>query len=153
MDGLNIKLKYIRHEGADFATLPVYKTAGSAGCDLVAAIAAPLTMRPGERTAVPTGVAVSVGDPGYAGFIFARSGLGLKHGIGLPNGVGVIDSDYTGELLVALVNLSSEPYTINPGDRIAQLVFMPVAQAMFEVVAELPGTTRGGGGFGSTGTR
>jgi len=151
MNKLKIKFTKVPHEGVAFDVTPRYGTVGSAGCDLVAAIAEPFTLAPGGRAAVPTGIRVHIGEPSLVGLVCARSGLALRHGITLPNGVGVIDSDYTGELLVALTNLSEAPYTINPGDRIAQLLFMPVERAEFEEVASLEETARGGGGFGSTG--
>ena len=131
--------------------LPFYATEGSAGMDLHACIDAPLTLGPQQLASVPTGLAIALPSAEYAAMIFARSGLATRHGIGLSNGVGVVDSDYRGELKVGLVNQSSEPYTIQPGDRIAQLVVMPVARVELSVVEELGRTERGQGGFGSTG--
>ena len=130
---------------------PAYATAGSAGMDLRACIDEPMTIRPMERVKVPTGFAIALPGPQWVAFIFARSGLGIKSGITLPNCVGVIDSDYRGEIIVALTNLSDTDYTIQPGDRVAQLVIMPVTQADISVVDELDETERGAGGFGSTG--
>jgi dUTP diphosphatase len=134
-------------EGLD---LPAYATEGSAGCDLRAAIQAELTITPGGRTLVPTGIAVAI-PPGYEGQVRMRSGLAHDKGLALLNAPGTVDSDYRGELRIIIANLGSEPATIHRGDRIAQLVFAPVARARFEPVPELPSTERGGGGFGSTG--
>lgn len=133
------------------AKAPAYATPGSAAADLCAMLDAPLTLAPGERTILSTGVAIQLPGPEWVALICARSGLGAKHGITLPNGVGVIDSDYRGELRVALVNLGAEAYTIQPGDRVAQLMILPVAQAQFCPVEQLDETDRGTGGFGSTG--
>ena len=130
--------------------LPVRATPGSAGLDLSACISEPITLEPGCRKLIPTGLAAAI-PQGAAGMIYARSSLGTKHGIALSNGVGVIDSDYRGELKVGLTNLSDEPYTIQPGDRIAQLMVVPVGQAAVHELEELPPTDRGAGGFGSTG--
>ena len=136
---------------SDKAVIPQYATAGSAGMDLHACLDEALTIAPGQRVKVPTGLAIALPDPGYAAFLFPRSGLGVKSGITLPNCVGVIDSDYRGEVIVGLVNLSDSPYTVQPGDRIAQMVILPVTQANIHVVEELDDTDRGAGGFGSTG--
>lgn len=133
--------------------LPAYATDGSAGMDLRACLKEPLVLQPGERTRVPTGFAMRLPGPEWVGLICARSGLGARHGITLPNGVGVIDSDYTGEIQVALTNLGSEPYEIQPGERIAQLLVLPVARVSWRVVDRLEPTQRGAGGFGSTGRR
>lgn len=133
------------------AVIPKRGTDGSAGADLCACIEQPMTIPASESLVVPTGVAVGVPGKEYASFIFARSGLGVKHGICLSNGVGVIDSDYTGELQVGLVNLSKQDYTIQPGERIAQLVVMPVCPFEIEETDALEETQRGAGGFGSTG--
>lgn len=131
--------------------LPSYATAGAAGMDLRACLDAPLTLRPGDRVKVPTGFAIALPSADFVAYIFARSGLGINHGITLPNCVGVIDSDYRGEILVALTNLSDADYTIQPGDRVAQLVISPVIRADLHVVEDLGETDRGTGGFGSTG--
>ncbi len=131
--------------------LPAYATAGSAGLDLRACLDAPLVLRPGEAQLVPTGLAIHIGDPGYAAMLLPRSGLGHKHGIVLGNLVGLIDSDYQGPLMVSAWNRGSEPFTIEPFERIAQLVIVPVAQAEFRVVESFDTSGRGGGGFGSTG--
>ncbi len=133
------------------AVLPAYSTDGSAAMDLTACMDNPVTLDPGQLITVPTGLAIALPGPEYVALIFARSGLGVKHGICLSNGVGVIDSDYRGELMVGLTNLSQVPYTIHPGDRIAQMAVMPVVQARVVQVEELDQTLRGQGGFGSTG--
>lgn len=131
--------------------LPAYATDGSAGMDLRACLKEPLVLKPGERVRVPTGFAMKLPGPEWVGLICARSGLGARYGVTLPNGVGVIDSDYTGEVQVALTNLGSEPYEIQPGERIAQLLILPVAKVSWRVVDKLQPTARGAGGFGSTG--
>jgi dUTP pyrophosphatase len=131
--------------------LPAYATPGSAGLDLRACLDKPLTIEPGETRLVPTGLAIHVGDPGFAALILPRSGLGHKHGIVLGNLVGLIDSDYQGPLMVSLWNRSATPFTVQPLDRIAQLVVVPVVQVEFEVVEEFAASQRGAGGFGSTG--
>lgn len=131
--------------------LPTYATSGSAGIDLRALIDAPLDMKPGDTQLIPTGMAVHVADPGYAALILPRSGLGHKHGIVLGNLVGLIDSDYQGQLLVSCWNRGSTSFTIAPGERIAQLIVVPVAQVEFDVVNEFTATERGTGGFGSSG--
>jgi dUTP pyrophosphatase len=131
--------------------LPAYQTPGAAAMDLAALLDAPVTIAPRQLASIPTGLAIALPDAGWVALVFARSGLGIKHGIALSNGVGVIDSDYRGELKVGLTNLSDEPYTIQPGDRIAQLMVVPVGQAAVHELEELPPTARGAGGFGSTG--
>ena len=131
--------------------LPTYATADSAGVDLRADLKEPMTVNPGENVKIPTGLAIELPDPHVVALVFARSGLANRYGIGLTNGVGVIDSDYRGEIQVLLQNLGTQAVSINPGDRIAQMVFMPVFQALFEEVSELQETPRGTGGFGSTG--
>lgn len=133
------------------AQLPARSTSGSAGMDLRAVLDEPLTLVPGDRTSVPTGIAIGLPSAETVGLVFARSGLAIKHGLALSNGVGVIDSDYTGEIRVGLVNLSDTAYTIEPGERIAQLVIMPVCLPETIEVEELEQTDRGAGGFGSTG--
>lgn len=135
------------------AKIPVRATAGSAGLDLCACIDAPLTLEGGETALIPTGVAIALPSNEMAAFIFARSGLAVKHGIGLLNAVGVIDSDYRGELKVGVINQIAEPYTINPGERIAQLVIMPVCPLTPVETDSLDETERGEGGFGSTGRK
>lgn len=131
--------------------LPKTATAGSAGVDLKALLDSPLTVNPGETTLVHTGLAVHIADPGYAALILPRSGLGHKHGIVLGNLVGLIDSDYQGELMVSCWNRSQQSFTVEPMERIAQLVIVPVVQPTFEVVDEFEATERGTGGFGSSG--
>jgi dUTP pyrophosphatase len=133
------------------AVLPHYATPGAAGLDLRACIQAPLVLQPGESQLVPSGMAIHLGDPGYAAIVLPRSGLGSKHGIVLGNLVGLIDSDYQGQVLVSLWNRGKEPFTIQPMDRIAQLVVIPVAQVQLAVVEEFAASERGAGGFGSTG--
>ena len=133
------------------AKLPVRSTAGSAGADLHALLDEALTVEPGGRVSVPTGIAIGLPASETVGLVFARSGLAVKHGLALSNGVGVIDSDYTGEIKVGMVNLSDEAYTIQPGERIAQLVVMPIVLPELCETEELKETQRGAGGFGSTG--
>jgi dUTP pyrophosphatase len=130
---------------------PHYATPGSAGLDLRACIEAPLHLAPGQTTLVPTGMAIHLADPGLAAIILPRSGLGHKHGIVLGNLVGLIDSDYQGELMVSAWNRGHESFTLNPLDRIAQLVVVPVLQVGFNIVDEFDASARGEGGFGSTG--
>ena len=136
--------------GSEFP-LPTYATGGSAGLDLRAVIDTPLVLEPGATTLIKTGMAIYIADPNLAAVILPRSGLGHKHGIVLGNLVGLIDSDYQGELMVSCWNRSQMAFTINPGERIAQLVLVPVVQAEFEVVQEFHASERGVGGFGSTG--
>ena len=131
--------------------LPAYATSGSAGLDLRACLDAPLTLAPNAWQLVPTGLAIHLADPGYAAMILPRSGLGHKHGIVLGNLVGLIDSDYQGPLMISTWNRGQNAFTIQPGDRIAQLVFMPVVQAQFELVEEFDTSERGEGGFGHSG--
>jgi len=133
--------------------LPAYATPGSAGLDLRACLDAPLALAPGQAELVPTGLAIHIGDPGYAAMILPRSGLGHRHGIVLGNLVGLIDSDYQGQLMVSCWNRGQASFTIEPMERIAQLVVVPVVQARFEVVDEFAASERGAGGFGSTGKR
>ena len=133
------------------ARLPAYATPGSAGLDLRACLEAPLTLLPNAWQLVPTGIAIYLKDPGYAAMILPRSGLGHKHGIVLGNLVGLIDSDYQGQLMVSAWNRSDVAFTVEPMERIAQLVIVPVLQAQFNVVSEFPASARGEGGYGSTG--
>jgi dUTP pyrophosphatase len=147
----NIQLKILDPRIGTDIPLPEYATAGSAGLDLRACIDAPLTLAPGQTELVPTGIAIHIGDPGLAAVILPRSGLGHKHGIVLGNLVGLIDSDYQGQLFVSVWNRGPTPFTIAIGERMAQLVFVPVVQAHFEVVDAFQATDRGVGGFGSTG--
>ncbi len=136
--------------GQDFP-LPTYATEGSAGLDLRACIAEPISLSPGATALLPTGLAVHIADPHYAALILPRSGLGHKHGIVLGNLVGLIDSDYQGELMVSCWNRGQDSFVIAPGERIAQMVLVPVYQMSFEVVAEFAPSARGMGGFGHSG--
>ena len=138
--------------GGEFP-LPAYATAGSAGLDLRACVAAPLTLPPGRAELIPTGLAIHVADPALAALMLPRSGLGHKHGIVLGNLVGLIDSDYQGQLMVSCWNRSAEPFTIRPGERIAQLIIVPVVQVELEVVNDFEASARGAGGFGHSGQR
>jgi dUTP pyrophosphatase len=131
--------------------MPAYATAGSAGLDLRACLDAPLELQPGAAALIPTGLAIHIADPGLAGLLLPRSGLGHKHGIVLGNLVGLIDSDYQGPLMVSCWNRGSAAYTVQPMERIAQLVLVPVVQAMFRRVDSFEDSARGVGGFGSTG--
>ncbi|HJV60646.1 MAG TPA: dUTP diphosphatase [Albitalea sp.] len=131
--------------------LPAYATPGSAGLDLRACLDAPLVLEPGQSQLIPTGLAIHIGDPGLAAMILPRSGLGHKHGIVLGNLVGLIDSDYQGPLMVSCWNRGASAFTVQPMERIAQLVVVPVVQADFRVVGEFGASDRGEGGFGSTG--
>ena len=135
------------------AVIPKRATGGSAGLDLCACIDAPITLNGGETALIPTGLAIELPSAKYGAFVFARSGLAIKHGIGLLNSVGVIDSDYRGEIKVGVINQISEAYTIEPGERVAQMVVMPVSMMPVEEVDTLGETDRGAGGFGSTGTK
>ena len=143
---MEIKIKLTRDMSA-----PAYATEGAAAVDLRAAVDMPVTIAPGERALIPTGLAVAI-PQGYVGIVAARSGLACKKGIALSNGIGVIDSDYRGEIGVSLHNTSSVPFTVERGERIAQMMFMPVATVSFLPAEELEETARGEGGFGSTGT-
>ena len=131
--------------------MPAYATPGSAGLDLRACLDAPLTLAPNAWQLVPTGMAIHLADPGHAALILPRSGLGHKHGIVLGNLVGLIDSDYQGQLMVSAWNRSSTAFTLQPMERLAQLVIVPVVQAQFNVVSEFPASERGEGGYGSSG--
>jgi len=131
--------------------LPHYGTPGAAGLDLRACIDHPLTLNPGESQLVPSGIAIHIGDAGFAALVLPRSGLGAKNGIVLGNLVGLIDSDYQGQVLISLWNRGQAAFTVQPMDRIAQLVVVPVQQVEFNVVAEFESSSRGAGGFGSTG--
>lgn len=142
-----VKIQYVNN----LAKKPFYATQGAAGMDLSAAISEPITIKKGKRVLVPTGIAIALPSAESVAYIYARSGLGIKRGICLSNGVGVIDSDYRGEICVGLINLGDEDYTIEPGERIAQMVFAPVLKAEFVECESLEETERGAGGFGSTG--
>lgn len=149
--GVDVELKILDPRLGHVIPLPEPATAGSAGMDLRAAIEAPLTLQPGESMLVPSGMAIHIGDPGWCALIVPRSGLGHKHGLVMGNLVGVIDADYQGPLMISCWNRGSQPYTIAVGDRIAQLLLVPVAQARLKVVKEFAPSLRGEGGFGSTG--
>ncbi|MDH4464277.1 MAG: dUTP diphosphatase [Acidovorax sp.] len=146
---MKIDVKILDPRMAD--QLPAYATAGSAGLDLRACLDQSLTLQPNAWQLVPTGIAVFIKDPGFAALILPRSGLGHKHGIVLGNLVGLIDSDYQGQLMVSAWNRSPVPFTLEPMERLAQLVIVPVVQAQFNVVDEFVATERGEGGYGSTG--
>jgi dUTP pyrophosphatase len=133
------------------AQLPHYATAGSAGLDLRACLDQPLTLAPGQAELIPTGIAIHLGDAGLAAVILPRSGLGHKHGIVLGNLVGLIDSDYQGQIFISTWNRGNAPFVINPMERLAQLVVVPVVQVEFNVVDDFASSSRGAGGFGSTG--
>ncbi len=133
--------------------LPAYATPGSAGLDLRACVDAPLVLQPGDAALIPTGLSIHIGDPGLAAMLLPRSGLGHKHGIVLGNLVGLIDSDYQGPLMVSCWNRGREAYTVQPLERIAQMVIVPVVQAAFRRVDDFAASARGEGGFGSTGKR
>ena len=132
--------------------LPQYATTGSAGLDLRACLTAPLTLEPGQTELVPSGIAINLADPSLAAIVLPRSGLGHKHGIVLGNLVGLIDSDYQGQIFVSTWNRGNQAFTIQPMERLAQLVVVPVVQVALEVVSEFEASSRGAGGFGSTGT-
>ena len=144
---MEMKIKKVREN----AKVPQRATGGSAGLDLCACIDAPLTLGSGETALIPTGVAIALPTAEYGAFVFPRSGIAIKHGIGLLNSVGVIDSDSRGEIMVGVINQVKESYTIEPGERIAQMVIMPVSTMPVVEVDELDETARGAGGFGSTG--
>ena len=148
---MKIDVRIIDSSMAD--QLPAYATSGSAGLDLRACLSEPLTLQPNAWQLVPTGIAIYLADPKFAALILPRSGLGHKHGIVLGNLVGLIDSDYQGQLMVSAWNRSDVAFTIEPMERIAQLVIVPVVQAQFNVVSEFPTSQRGEGGYGSTGNQ
>ena len=147
MEPITVKYKVLDPR----AKTPVYATSGSAAADLCAVLDEPLTVQPMQRVLVPTGLAIELPGAHAVALVYARSGLSIKHGLCMANGVGVIDSDYRGELRVPMVNLSDTPYTIQPGERVAQLCIAPVWQAAFTTADALSDTDRGAGGFGSTG--
>ena len=148
---MDLKIKAVSPKIGGEIPYPFYASAGAAAMDLHACLDEPVTIAPGELARIPTGIAIALPSPEYVALVFARSGLGVKHGIALSNGVGVIDSDYRGEIQVGLTNLSRTPYTISPADRIAQLAVVPVVQVNPVPVEDLDETERGSGGFGSTG--
>lgn len=149
MSTMEMKIKKVREN----AKVPHRATDGSAGLDLCACIDEPITLASGDTAVIPTGVAIALPSAEYGAFVFPRSGIAIKHGIGLLNSVGVIDSDYRGEIMVGVINQIKESYTIEPGERIAQMVIMPVSMMPVTEVAELDDTERGAGGFGSTGKK
>ena len=144
-----LKIKKVREN----AKIPTRATSVSAGLDLYACIDEPITLNKGDKAVIPTGIAIGLDDPHYAAFIHSRSGLAIKHGIALLNSVGVIDSDYRGEVCVGVIKLTEEPYTIQPFERVAQMVIKPVELPEIIEVEELDDTERGAGGFGSTGRK
>lgn len=148
---MDLKIKALSPKLGKEIPFPAYATPGSAGMDLRACIDAPVTIPAGERRLIPTGLAIALPGPEWVALVYARSGLAIKHGLAPANCVGVIDSDYRGEVVVGLLNSSGEDYTVEPGERIAQLVIMPVTQARITVTDTLDETERGAGGFGSTG--
>lgn len=148
---MKVKLKLLDDRLGRDIELPDYATDGSAGMDLRACLEEALTIQPGETHLIPTGLSIHIDDPGMAAVILPRSGLGHKHGIVLGNLVGLIDSDYQGQLFVSCWNRGNDSFTINVGDRIAQLVFVPVVQAAFEIVSDFDASARAEGGFGHTG--
>jgi dUTP pyrophosphatase len=149
---IDVELKLLDPRVGSTIPLPAYATPGSAGLDLRAALDAPLTLAPGASELVSTGLAIHINDAGYCAVILPRSGLGHKHGLVLGNLVGLIDADYQGPLMISCWNRSERAFTIAPGDRIAQLVFLPIARAGFRLVEEFEPSDRGAGGFGSSGT-
>ena len=151
MSKQTFQLKVLDSRIGNEIPFPAYATDGSAGLDLRACLQQPLTLQPGQAELIPTGLSVHIADPSLAAMILPRSGLGHKHGIVLGNLVGLIDSDYQGELMVSCWNRGSAEFTVNVGERIAQMVLVPVVQADFEVVSEFDTSDRGEGGFGSTG--
>lgn len=146
---MNVQLKIL--DSRLLQQMPAYATPGAAGLDLRACIDAPLTLEPGDAHLIPTGMAMHLADPGYAAMLLPRSGLGVKHGIVLGNLVGLIDSDYQGPLMVSCWNRGRSAFTIEPLERIAQMVIVPVVQAQFQIVEAFVASERGSGGFGSTG--
>jgi dUTP pyrophosphatase len=148
----SIELKVLDPRVGDAIPLPHYATGGSAGLDMRACIDVPLTVDPGETVLVPTGLAIHIGDASLAAVLLPRSGLGHKHGLVLGNLTGLIDSDYQGQVFISCWNRGSKSYDVQPGERIAQMVFVPVEQVRFEVVDEFADSDRGDGGFGHSGT-
>jgi dUTP pyrophosphatase len=148
----SIRLRILDSRVGDSVPLPHYATGGSAGLDMRACIDEPLTLAPGETVLVPTGLAIHIGDSGLAAVLLPRSGLGHKHGLVLGNLTGLIDSDYQGQIFISCWNRGSKAYEIQPGERIAQMVFIPVEQVRFEIVQSFDDSGRGSGGFGHSGT-
>ncbi len=150
---IDVELKILDPRLGDSIPLPETATLGSAGMDLRAALEAPLTLAPGDSALVSSGIAIHIGDPGWCALIVPRSGLGHKHGLVMGNLVGLIDADYQGPLMISCWNRGQQPYTIAVGDRVAQLLLVPVAQARLKTVTEFAPSERGSGGFGSTGIK
>ena len=148
---MELKIKAVSPKVGGEIPLPYYASAGAAAVDVHACVDRPVEIAPRALVSIPTGLAIALPSADYVALVFARSGLGIKHGVALSNGVGVIDSDYRGEIRVGLTNLSDVPYTVQPGDRIAQLMVTPVVRPALVQVEELDETQRGTGGFGSTG--
>ena len=148
---MNLKIKYVSPKIGKEIPAPFYASAGAAAMDLCACVDEPVTVEPRALVSIPTGIAIALPSADYVALVYARSGLGVKHGVAPANCVGVIDSDYRGEIMVGLQNSGKEDYVIQPADRIAQLMIAPVIQAQVELVDELDETARGAGGFGSTG--
>ena len=146
-------LSLVRLPHGEGIELPAYETAGAAGMDLRAAVDAPLTLGPGETALLPSGIAIHLADPHLCAVVLPRSGLGHRHGIVLGNGTGLIDADYQGPLLISVWNRSQESFTIQPGDRVAQLVVLPITRVSLQVVDTFADSARGEGGFGHTGVR
>lgn len=156
MDNIIVNIKKVNQETGSSETkgkLPIYATSGAAGADLMACLDQTMTIKPGERAAVPTGIAMELPNPNLVALVFARSGLASKKGLALSNGVGVVDSDYRGEIKVLMINHGQEDVVIQNGDRIAQMLLLEVSKAIFTEVDELGDTARGEGGFGSTGEK
>ena len=148
---LPVELRILDKRLGDSIELPTWATEGSAGLDLRACLAEPLTLEPGQSELIPAGFAIHIADPGYAALILPRSGLGHKHGIVLGNLVGLIDSDYQGEIMISCWNRGDTPFTVEVGERIAQMIVVPVQQVEFKIVDEFPQSIRGAGGFGHSG--
>ena len=149
---MDLKIKAVSSKIGTDIPLPFYATPGSAAMDLHACVGEAVTIPAGGRSVIPTGLAIALPSPDYVALVYARSGLGIKHGVAPANCVGVIDSDYRGEIMVGLQNSGESDFTVQPGDRIAQLMIAPVVRANLQMVDELDETARGAGGFGSTGT-
>lgn len=152
-DSILVKVKIIENQKPEVGKIPSYATPGSAGADLYACLKKDITVKPGERVQIPTGIAIEIPEPNIVALIFARSGLASKNGLTLSNGVGVVDSDFRGEIKVLMINLGQEEVTIQNGDRIAQILFLNIQRAFFSEVQTLQETLRGDGGFGSTGQK
>ena len=148
-----LQVKLLDPRFGDAWPLPAYATEASAGMDLRAAIEVPMTLEPGDAALLPSGIAIHIADPGLCAVVLPRSGLGHRHGLVLGNGTGLIDADYQGPLLISVWNRGREPFTIEPGDRVAQLVVMPIARVTLQVVDTFIDSARGTGGFGHTGVR